>query len=190
MTTPEINLAPASARRLPRPGALRRAWMVVTLGAVLTLAFAGALEYANRADLREKLQMPLSEVDTGALRDLNTAIDAGEVNPFGGTGLFERVAERHPDSPAAAHALWTAHIRTFDQEAAVEMAVRAAEIARPGNPRYAIYVGTAARALNRADREAEAVALLQNALQQAPAGQQERLQRTLESVRGDAGDGD
>jgi tetratricopeptide (TPR) repeat protein len=190
MTTPEINLAPSSARRLPRPGAARRAWAIVALGAVLTLAFAGALEYANRANLREQLQMPLSEVETGALRDLNTAIDSGEVNPFGGTALFERVADRHPNSPAAAHALWTAHIQTFDREAALEMAVRAAEIAGPDNPRYAIYVGTAARALNRADRQATAVALLEDALQQAPAEQQERLQKTLESVRGDAGDGD
>ncbi len=190
MTVEQIDLSPTHGRRLPRPGAGRRAWLVVALAAAMTLAFAGALEYANRAKLREQLQMPLSGIDTAALRDLATAIDAGEINPYGGTRLFELVAERHPNSPAAAHALWMAHIRLLGQEGAVRMAVRAAEITQPDSPRCATYVGTAARALKRAGRQEEAVALLEDALRKAPPEQRERLQKTLDSVRGDDADGD
>ena len=190
MTVEQIDLSPPHGWRLPRPGASRRAWLVAALAAAMTLAFASALEYANRAKLREELQMPLSGIDTGALRDLTTAMAAGDLNPFGDTRLFELVAERYPDSPAAAYALWRAHIHMLGQEGAVRMAIRAAEIARPDNPRYEVFVRTAAHALKRAGRRDEAIALVEDAMRKATPKQRGGLQKTLESVRGDGTDGD
>jgi len=188
MTSRQIDLSPIGGRRI---GRRRAAWRVVLLAAACALLGAGALEWANRAHLREQLRIPLSEIDTAALRDLTTAIAATKLDPWHIAERFEAVAEKHPDSPVAPYALWSAHIGAFEDEERIRLALEAAEIATPENPRYAIYVDTASWQLKRAGRQHEAIALVEQALERAGPDHRERLESALERAkRGNAVDGD
>lgn len=170
-------------------GATRRAWLIFSVAALMTLLAAAGLEYVLREELREFHRLPLGVIDAAAARDLTTAYSAQMLDPWQWPERIEAVAHKHPDSPVAPYALWLAHIALVDEQQQVELALRAAFISSPDDGRYGVYVRSAARALTRAERRDEAVALVEDALQKAGPEHREMLEAALEHASGDDGDG-